>query len=73
MDQVENTRTRVALAKGEINDYFRDEYDKGEDLVGSYRRDGWGRRARNKDDGLSGTKIKIPSFQGKSDPEVYLE
>ena len=32
--------------------------------MGSYKRDGQGRRARNRDDGLSGIKIKIPLFQG---------
>ena len=41
--------------------------------MGSYRRDGQGRRAMNRDDGMSGIKMKIPSFQGKSDLEVYLE
>ena len=41
--------------------------------MGSYRRDGRGRRARNKDDGLSGIMMKIPSFQRKSDLEAYLE
>ena len=41
--------------------------------MGSYRRDEQGRRDRNKDDGLSGIKIRIPSFQGKTDPEAYLE
>ena len=41
--------------------------------MGSYKRVGRGRRARNRDDGLSGIKMKIPSFQGKSDPEAYLE
>ena len=41
--------------------------------MGIYRRDGRGRRARNRDDGLRGKKMKIPSFQGKSDPEAYLE
>ena len=25
------------------------------------------------DDNFSGIKMKVPSFQGKSDPEVYLE
>ncbi|KAH9792603.1 hypothetical protein KPL71_004191 [Citrus sinensis] len=85
LDQVENTRAAQpqpvprarkrerAPAKGEIDDYCRDEYDEGEDSVDSYRRDGQGRRARNRDDGLSGIKMKIPSFQGKSDPEAYLE
>ncbi|XP_071917024.1 uncharacterized protein [Coffea arabica] len=28
---------------------------------------------RSTDDGLKGVKIKIPSFQGKSSPEAYLE
>ena len=85
LDRVENTRAgqpqpvpqarrrERALVRGEIDDYYRDEYDEGEDSVGSYRRDGQGRRARNRDDGLSGIKMKIPSFQGKSDPEAYLE
>ena len=34
--------------------------------MGSYRRDGRERRTRNRDDGLSGIKMKILSFQGKS-------
>ena len=41
--------------------------------MGSYRRDGRGRRVRNIDDGFSGIKMKIPSFQGKSNLEAYLE
>ena len=41
--------------------------------MGSYKRDGWGRIPRNKNDGLGGIKIKILSSQGKSDPEAYLE
>ncbi|KAH9668448.1 hypothetical protein KPL70_021421 [Citrus sinensis] len=76
LDQVANTRARQPQpvtqarrrektpARGEIDDYYRDEYDEGEDLVGSYRRDGRERRARNRDDGLSGIKMKILSFQG---------
>ena len=82
LDQVENTRAgqpqpvpqarrrKRALARGEIDDYYRDEYDERENSVGSYRRDGWGRRAN---DGLSDIKMKIPSFQGKSDPEAYFK
>ena len=65
-----------ALARGEIDAYYRDEYDEREDLVGSYRRcgrDRRARRARNRDDGLSGIKMKILYFQVKSDPEAYLE
>ena len=41
--------------------------------MGNYRRDGRGRRGRNMDDGFSGIKMKIPSFQGKFDLEPYLE
>ena len=85
LDRVENThvgqpqpvpqarRRERAPIKGGIDDYYRDEYDEGEDSIGSYRRDRQGRRARNIDDGLSGIKMKIPSFQGKSDLEAYLE
>ena len=62
-----------APAEGEIDDYYRDEYDEREDSVGSYRRDGRGRRAKKRDDGLSGIKMKIPSFQGKSNPKAYLQ
>ncbi|KAH9769529.1 hypothetical protein KPL71_012036 [Citrus sinensis] len=52
LDQVENTRAgqpqpvpqarrrERALARREIDDYYRDEYDDGEDSMGSYRRDG---------------------------------
>ena len=57
----------------QLDGYYRDEYDKKKELVRSYRRDGRGSRARNKDDGLSGIKMKITSFPGKSDPKVYLE
>ena len=31
------------------------------------------RRARRIDHDLGSIKLKIPSFQGKNDPEVYLE
>ena len=31
------------------------------------------RRRRRVDNNLSSIKMKIPSFQGKSDPEAYLE
>ena len=85
LDQVENKlvgqpqlvpqarRKERAPAKGEIDDYYRDKYDEEEDSVDSYKGDGRGRRARNRDDGLSGIKTKIQFFQGKFDPEAYLE
>ena len=85
LDQVENARAghpqlvpqacrrERAPTRGQIDDSYIDEYDEGEDSVGSYKRVGRGRRARNRDDGLSGIKMKILSFQGKSDQEAYLE
>ncbi|KAH9717072.1 hypothetical protein KPL71_021688 [Citrus sinensis] len=62
LDRVENTRAgqpqpvpqarrrERAPVRGEIDDYYKDEYDEREDSVGSYKRDEQGRRARNKDD-----------------------
>ena len=85
LDRVENTRARQpqpvpqarrrerARVRGEIDDYYRDEYDEGNDPVGSYRRNRQGMRVRNRNDGLRGIKMKLPSFQGNSDPEAYLE
>ncbi|KAH9658215.1 hypothetical protein KPL70_023405 [Citrus sinensis] len=85
LDQVENTcagqpqpvpqshmRDRAPVRR-EIDDYYKDGYDEKEDSVGSYRRNGQGGRVRNRDDGLSGIKMKIPSFESKFDPEAYLE
>ena len=49
---------------------FKDEIDH--DLAVSDRR--YAGRLRNwEDNNLGSIKIKIPSFQGKNDPEVYLE
>ena len=71
---IPNARRRErAPAREEIDDYCTNEYDEGEDSVSSYRIDGWGRTARNRDYGLSDIKMKILSFQGISDPEAYLE
>lgn len=58
----------------EVNDYYGDEYGEEEESVGSHRRNGCVRRDQNRgDDNLSGIKMKVPSFQGKSDPKAYLE
>ena len=43
---------------------------QGNHKMGSYRKDERGKRARNIDDGLSGIKMKIPSFQGQSNPDM---
>ncbi|XP_057501092.1 uncharacterized protein LOC130785067 isoform X6 [Actinidia eriantha] len=86
LDQLENSRAEQpqpvprarrregAPIREEVNNYYGDEYGEEEDSVGSRRRNGRDRRERNQgDDSFSGIKMKVPSFQGKSDPEVYLE
>ena len=58
-------------------DYEGSGYDGGSDQVqvASNRRDGGRiREGRNwEDNNLGNIKKKIPSFQGKNDPEVYLD
>ena len=86
LDQVEKARAKqpqpIPQARGregapvreEVNNYYGDEYGEEEESVGSHRRNGRGWRLRNReDDSFSGLKMKVSSFQGKSDPEAYLE
>ena len=52
---------------------FEDEKDH-DSIVGDRRYGGRLREARNREDNnLGNIKMKIPSFQGKNDPEAYLE
>jgi hypothetical protein len=52
---------------------FDEEEDRGS-IVNNRRPGGRFREARNREDNnLGGIKMKIPSFQGRSDPEAYLE
>ena len=52
---------------------FEDEKDH-DSIVGDRRYGGRLRDARNREDNnLGNIKMKIPSFQGKNDPEAYLE
>ena len=54
------------------DDNLEEEFDRIS--VGSHRRYGRDREARNwVDNNLGSIKMKIPAFQGKSDPEAYLE
>ncbi|XP_057477465.1 uncharacterized protein LOC130765136 [Actinidia eriantha] len=86
LDQLENSRVEQpqpvprarrregAPVREEVNNYYGDEYGEEEDSVGSRRRIGRDRRDSNQgDDSFSGIKMKVPSFQGKSDPEAFLE
>ncbi|PKI67502.1 hypothetical protein CRG98_012086 [Punica granatum] len=51
-----------------------DEEDNRDSAVSNRRRGGRFREARNREDNnLGSIKMKISSFQGKSDPEAYLE
>ena len=51
-----------------------DEEDDRDSIVSNRRYDGRFREARNREDNQLGSiKMKIPSFQGKNDPEAYLE
>lgn len=79
LDQAENARAqqpqRISQAhrrerdpaREDVDDYYGNEYSEGDYSIGNHR------RARHRDDGVSGIKMKISSFQGKSDPEAYLE
>ena len=52
---------------------FEDEKDH-DSIVGDRRYGGRYREDRNREDNnLGNIKMKIPSFQGKNDPEAYLE
>jgi hypothetical protein len=54
--------------------YGFDEEEDRESIVNSRRPGGGFGEARNREDNnLGGIKMKIPSFQGRSDPEAYLE
>ena len=86
LDQVENAnrgRERV-LPREVVFDEF-DELDIEEEdnkrFRGNHRRNGRAKDDRDREDktradrdrDLGSIKMKVPSFQGKSDPEAYLE
>ena len=55
-----------------VGDVFEEEEIGGHG--GNARRFHGGRGDRNREDGnIGGIKLKVPSFQGKSDPEAYFE
>uniref|UniRef100_A0A2N9II85 RNA-directed DNA polymerase n=1 Tax=Fagus sylvatica TaxID=28930 RepID=A0A2N9II85_FAGSY len=69
-------RERVPVREEEEERYgsgFDEEEDR-DSIVNNRRPGGRFGGARNREDNnLSGIKMKIPSFQGRSDPEAYLE
>ena len=47
---------------------------------GGWNRGGWNRRPRNQgnrprepEDGLGKVKVKLPTFEGKCDPDLYMD
>ena len=74
-----NALRRNRLHQREVEDVDEFEGDDLEDefdrmSVGSHRRYGRDRKDRNQVyNNLGSIKMKIPMFQGKSDPEAYLE
>jgi hypothetical protein len=63
--------------KEEDEEHYGPGFDEEEDqecIVNNRRPRGRFGEARNREDNnLGGIKMKIPSFQGRSDPEAYLE
>uniref|UniRef100_A0A2N9IKB5 CCHC-type domain-containing protein n=1 Tax=Fagus sylvatica TaxID=28930 RepID=A0A2N9IKB5_FAGSY len=73
-----NLRRRERIpAREEEEERYGSGFDEEEDrdsIVNNRRPGGRFGGARNREDNnLSGIKMKIPSFQGRSDPEAYLE
>ena len=63
----------MQVEKGYEGDGFEDEIDH-DSVVSNKRYGSRLREARNREDNnLDSIKMKIPSFQGKNDPEIYLE
>ncbi len=64
----------VAEDLEEFNEAGLDEEDDRDSVVGNRRHGGRFREARiREDNNLGSIKMKVPSFQGKNDPEIYLE
>ena len=72
-------RERVPPREARVEDEERyrfgfDEEKDRDSVVNNRRPGGQFREARNREDNnLGGIKMKIPSFQGRTDPEAYLE
>ena len=72
IDRLENCQNRSGTSQGRSNRVenraSNDEYEEGEGQTRAVR------NINNRgDDQIKGIKLKILSFQGKSDPETYLE
>nr|XP_027098880.1 uncharacterized protein LOC113718158 [Coffea arabica] len=76
MESLHQRMDQLELSQARSNTTHRDAPPR-EELASNSEEDDFIRRPkqdyRRTDDGLKGVKIKIPSFQGKSNPEAYLE
>ena len=76
MESLHQRMDRLELSQARTNASRRDVPPR-EELASNSEEDDFIRRPkqdyRRTDDGLKGVKIKIPSFQGKSNSETYLE
>ena len=62
-------KTRGKISLHELSDSkWKREYEEDEQRPRKHKH-----RVKHEDDQLKGIKLKIPTFQGKSDPETYLE
>ena len=70
-------RVQPRVVRVEDEKYYGGSFDEKDDrdsIVGNKRYDGQFREARIQEyNNLGSIKMKIPSFQGKNDPEAYLE
>ncbi|PON72857.1 hypothetical protein PanWU01x14_063260 [Parasponia andersonii] len=70
-------RFQLREVRAEDEKYYRDTFgdeDDQDSIVGNRRYGGQFRGDRNREDNSLGSiKMKIPFFQGKNDPEAYLE
>lgn len=77
MERLERIERRNEEEPPTPRSYREEEYEEEEEYEDRprqpRRRHGNRRRNQRVDGGFSNIKMKIPEFQGKSDPEVYLE
>ena len=76
MKSVNLRRRERVPSREQDEERYRSGFDEEEDRDSiDYRRPGgrFGEARNREDNNFGGIKIKIPSFQGRSDPEAYLK
>ena len=72
MEQLESSKNRASLSRGRSRQVESDASNSEDDEFDLQPRVARGRR-NSGNESIKGVKLNIPSFQGKSDPETYLE